>query len=271
MEAEVPVFLTGIQRIGEGPPGRGFPWSLPVFRDLRRLELRAPVTCLVGENGCGKSTLLEGLAVGMGATAMGSRELDRDETLSAAREFASAYRFQRRRAAKVRMFLRAEDVFGFTRRVSGQMADLHDIEQELGRTLRADSPDRARALGTVGAQRRALASRYGDDPDARSHGETFLALLRARLAPGGLYLLDEPETPLSPIRVLALIALLRERVARDCQFVIATHSPLLMALPGADLRLFEDGRIRAVAYDEIEHVQITRAFLNDPESFLRHL
>ncbi len=89
--------------------------------------------------------------------------------------------------------------------------------------------------------------------------------------PRGLYFLDEPETPLSPTRVLALLAILRDRVAEDCQFVIATHSPILMALPQADIRLLEDGAIAPVAYPDVEHVRITRAFLDDPESFLRRL
>jgi predicted ATPase len=116
-----------------------------------------------------------------------------------------------------------------------------------------------------------LAQRYGADPDARSHGETFLALLQTRLVPNGLYFLDEPETPLSPIRVLALIALLADRVRQGCQFVIATHSPMLMALPDATILLAEDGRLRPIAWNDLDHVRVTRAFLNDPEATLRRL
>jgi len=120
-------------------------------------------------------------------------------------------------------------------------------------------------------QRAALANRYGSDPDARSHGETFLALLRTRLVPNGLYFLDEPETPLSPTRVLALIVLLAERVRQGCQFLIATHSPILMALPGAAILLAEDGRLQRTAWNDIEHVRVTRAFLADPAVQLRRL
>src|SRR5262249_6798875 len=158
-------------------------------------------------------------------------------------------------------------VFGFTRRVAGDMRDLRAIEEDLDRSLPPAVTGRERALGSVSGQRRALANRYGENPDGRSHGETFLALLQGRLAPHGLYFLDEPETPLSPVRVLALMALLGDRVAADCQFVVATHSPILMALPGADVILLEESGTRSIPYEETEHVRITRAFLNDPHSF----
>ena len=109
-----------------------------------------------------------------------------------------------------RLFLRAEDVFGYTGRLTADMAELGEIEQELAKL--PEGPGRDRAMGVARGQRGALAHRYGVDPDARSHGETFLALLQTRLVPNGLYFLDEPETPLSPTRVLALIAVLADRV-----------------------------------------------------------
>jgi predicted ATPase len=116
-----------------------------------------------------------------------------------------------------------------------------------------------------------LTKKYGVDPVARSHGETFLELLDKRLRPRCLYFLDEPETPLSPTRVPGLLSLIKGRAARDCQFVIATHSPILMAVPKAEILLFEDATIRSVPYEEVEHVRITRAFLRSPEKFLRQL
>ena len=127
------------------------------------------------------------------------------------------------------------------------------------------------AQGVVRGQRRALAEKYGEDADARSHGESFLALFRARFVPGGLYLLDEPEAPLSPQRQLALLSMLKEMTAQEAQFIIATHSPILMALPGADILSFDTAPVRRVSYEEVEHVTLTRDFLNNPEAFLRHL
>lgn len=269
--ASTGLFLTGLRRGGASREADRFPLSLPVFRSLERLDFRARVTFLIGENGCGKSTLLEGLAAGTGAVAAGGRDLERDPTLVAARVFARAFRFRRPRHPRVTLFLRAEDVFGFTLRVSSQMAALRDVEDELRTTLREGSWGQRLAVGAAAKERAALARRYGPDPDARSHGETFLHLLQQRLQPRGLYFLDEPETPLSPTRVLALLAVLRDRVAEDCQFVIATHSPILMALPQAELLLLEGGTIAPIAYEDVEHVRITRAFLDDPESFLRRL
>jgi predicted ATPase len=263
------LYLSAIRRSGDGRRD-GFPWTLPLIRNLEELEFSAPVTFLVGENGCGKSTLLEGLATGMGAVAAGSRDLERDETLAAARAFAAGFRFVRRHP-RTRLFLRAEDVFGYTNRVAHSLAALRELEEGFARDLPAGSYGRMLATGAMAGQRRALAARYGADPDARSHGETFLNLLQQRLVPNGLYFLDEPETPLSPARVLGLLALLKDRMANGCQFVIATHSPILMALPGAEILLLEDGRIARPAYDELEHVRLTRDFLNAPERFLRHL
>jgi predicted ATPase len=229
------------------------------------------VTFLVGENGCGKSTLLEGLAAGVGAVAAGGRDLERDPTLAGARAFARAFRCRRARHPRTTLFLRAEDVFGFTQRVRRDIEGLGEVEDELRGALREGSWGQRLATGTAAGQRAALIRRYGADPDARSHGETFLHLLQQRLQPRGLYFLDEPETPLSPIRVLALLAILRDRVAQDCQFVIATHSPILMALPGAEILLLDGETIAPIDYREVEHVRITRAFLDDPESFLRRL
>ncbi|HZB88041.1 MAG TPA: AAA family ATPase, partial [Terracidiphilus sp.] len=107
------MYLEGVERKAPALRADQFPWSLPLFARLNKLEIRAPVTFLVGENGSGKSTLLEGLAVGVQAIAAGSQELARDETLWAAHEFARAFRFIRRRHPKRTMFMRAEDVLGY--------------------------------------------------------------------------------------------------------------------------------------------------------------
>jgi len=265
------VFLTGLRRRPTpAPDPEAFPWSCPVVRGLDSLAFTAPVTFLVGENGCGKSTLLEGIAAGMDAVAAGRRDLRRDPSLAAGRAFAAGFVFTRRRHARTRLFLRAEDMFGFTIRVGEDMEGLDEEARALAAAL-PEGYGRQLALGVVQGQRRAFVRDYGEDPDGRSHGETFLHLLRRRLVPNGLYFLDEPETPLSPSRVLALLALLADRVAHGCQFVIATHSPILMALPGAAIMLAEDGRLRAAVWDELEHVRVTRAFLNDPAAVLGKL
>jgi predicted ATPase len=263
------MFLDAIQRRGE-PDQTAFPWSMPVFRWLDRLEFHAPVTMLVGENGSGKSTLLEGLAAGMDAVAAGGTDLARDESLAVARRFAAAYRFSRRHKPRTRLFVRAEDLFGFVRRVGRDMRDLAEIEQHFETSVKGDY-GRQLAKGAVRGQRGALSERYGEDPDARSHGETFLNLLERRLTADGLFFLDEPEAPLSPLRVLGLISLVKQAVADGCQFVICTHSPMLMAFPGAEILVFDGDQLVPTAYQDLDHVRLMRAFLNDPESYLRRL
>jgi predicted ATPase len=107
--------------------------------------------------------------------------------------------------------------------------------------------------------------------DARSHGESFLALFQTRFVPGGLYLLDEPEAPLSPLRQLTFLALLKQMVDQEAQFIIATHSPIILAFSGATILSFDGEQIEPVEYDKLEHVTLTRAFLNNPASFLKWL
>ncbi|HUO11319.1 MAG TPA: AAA family ATPase [Caulobacteraceae bacterium] len=263
------LFLNAIERKVEADASI-FPWSLPVFRWLDRLEFRAQVTFLVGENGSGKSTLLEGLAAGMQAVVAGGADIERDEGLATARHFAASYRFSRRHKPRAKLFVRAEDLFGFVRRVGRTMAEMRELEQHFEQTVKGDY-GRMLATGVARGQRGALADRYGEDPDARSHGETFLNLLEQRLVSEGLYFLDEPEAPLSPLRVLSLISLLKQVVADGSQLVICTHSPILMAFPGAEILLFEGDQLTPTRWEDLDHVRLTRAFLNDPESYLRRL
>ena len=275
------LFLSSIGRRPGAELGETFPWTLPLFRDLRRLEFNSPVTFLVGENGSGKSTLLEGLAVGMRAIVAGSDDADQDETLWAAHEFARAFRMVRRNHPKRTLFMRAEDVLGYTltaarRRKEAAIAyagGVKALEEARASEAREEAADVVKPTMAQAPSRlkRRLERKYSADPVNRSHGETFLDLMSARLLPDGLYLLDEPETPLSPSRVLALLALLIQRAAMRCQFIVATHSPILMALPNAQILLFDEGTIRPIAYEDVEHVRITKAFLLDPEKFLRHL
>jgi predicted ATPase len=122
--------------------------------------------------------------------------------------------------------------------------------------------------------RRSLAEmeeRYGVDLDANSHGQSFLKLFASRFVPGGLYLLDEPEAPLSPQSQLGLIAMIGDMIAQDAQFIVATHSPILLAFPNALIYSCDRVPIESVPFAELDHVVLTRDFLNDPSRFLRHL
>jgi predicted ATPase len=261
------MFLIGMsRRPGHTPDLGAYPWTVPAIRALRMLEFHAPVTFLAGDNGSGKSTLPEGIAAGMDALAVGSHDVERDPSLAAARALAGGFRFARRKRPATSQFFRAEDVRGFTDRIARQMAEARDEAAELEA---ARGPNRASAFLRGSAA--ALADSYGEDTDARSHGETFLFLLQRKLQPGGLYLLDEPETPLSPARVLALMAMIAGAVAGGCQFIIASHSPILLALPGASILLVEGEAVRETPWNDLDSVRVTRAFLRDPDHVLRQV
>jgi predicted ATPase len=246
-----------------------FPFSLPFIRRFRPIELKQPVTFLVGENGSGKSTFLEALASAAGSTAIGREDIARDPSLSAARTLGAKMKVAWRVKTHKGFFLRAEDFFNFTMRVNQSVAELKALEADFASELSGSAL--ALAQGVARGQQRGLIDRYGENADARSHGESFLHLFRERFVPGGLYLLDEPEAPLSPQRLLALLSLLKEMVELEAQFIIATHSPILMAFPKAVILSFDHVPIRKVKYEETEHVSLTRAFLENPDAFLRRL
>ena len=248
----------------------GFPFALPVVRKFKEIKFRSPVTFLVGENGSGKSTVLEALAAGVGSVVVGGEDVRADKTLGHARALAAQLKLVWSKRTHRGFFLRAEDFFNFTRRVNQTSAELEEMAGEFERGGLKGYGLRL-AQGVVRGQRRALTDRYGEDADARSHGESFLSLFQSRFVPGGLYLLDEPEAPLSPQSQLALLAMIGDLVAQGAQFVVATHSPILLAYPGAVIYSCDSAPPVAVPYAELPHVCVTRDFLNAPERYLRHL
>jgi len=249
-----------------------FPFSIPLIRAAPKITFESPVTCFVGENGSGKSTLMEAIAAKAGMITAGSDPAEHDPSLAALRPLLPHVQLTWRKKTRKGFFLRAEDYFGYVRRLAQTRADL-ERDLRAAEEDYADKSDLAKALGT-GPYRKeihALNTRYGGDLDARSHGESFLAFFRARFIPGGLYLLDEPEAALSPLRQLAFLSLIKALAAQDAQFVIATHSPILLAYPGATLLSFDQHPPQPVPYDDLEHVTLTRDFLNHREQFLAGL
>lgn len=250
----------------------GFPFSVPAIATLDSLAFDAPVTVLVGENGAGKSTFLESLAIAAKLPAVGSARAESDPTLRAQKKLARRLKLTWRGRSHRGFFLRAEDFFGFQKRLAVQRAE---HEAELARIDRdfAHSSAHARQLakGPHHASIGAMEHTYGKDPDAKSHGEAFLNLFAQRLSPGGLFLLDEPEAALSPQSQLGFLAMARDALDTGAQFVIATHSPLLMAIPGATIYSFDDPPVRRVAYDELESVALVRDFLQAPERYFRQI
>src|SRR3989441_4713316 len=251
-----------------------FPFTVPAIRSLDQLRLDSTVTFFVGENGSGKSTLLEGIAAAARLPAIGSADVPRDETLAAQRRLGKALRLSWNKKATRGFFLRAEDFFGFTKRIARLRAELAIEMMEAAQQYKASGRSDA-ALGLKQGPLRAsiaeLEKRYGAELDANSHGESFLKLFQSRFVPGGLYLRDEPEAPLSPQSQLALLAMIGDMVSQDAQFIIATHSPLLLAFPNAQIYTFDRLPVQAVAYEDLDHVRITRDFLNAPHRYLNQI
>ncbi|MDR1284121.1 MAG: AAA family ATPase, partial [Opitutaceae bacterium] len=251
-------------RSGPGPaPDLGaYPFTVPSLGGFDALEITTPVTFFVGENGSGKSTLLEAVALAARLPPATGAPLEHDETLDAVRPLARALRLGWRPRTHYGFFLRAEDFFNFARETRRRAESMDEMAERF-----KDDP---RVRGYMFAQKQALTSRYGEDLHAMSHGESFLKFFQSRCVPGGLYLIDEPEAALSPQRQLAFLSLMKALVEEGAaQFIVATHSPLLLAYPDARLLCFDDGRLAETAYDDLPHVQLTRNFLASPERFLR--
>jgi predicted ATPase len=249
-----------------------FPFDLEIVKSLRELHFSSPVTFLVGENGSGKSTLLEAIACAVESITVGAESVKTDKTLAPIRKLAKYFRLVWTKRTRKGFFLRAEDFFGYAKTMRQTREELEqelsDVERDyVGRSAYAADLARSAYQGQLSAMK----NRYGKDLDHYSHGESFLTLFQARFVPDGLYLLDEPEAALSPMRQLTFISALKQMVGQNAQFIIATHSPIILAFPGAQILQFKDGKIHEVKYGQLEHIQLTRDFLNNPESFLRHL
>lgn len=226
-------------------PADRYPFSIPAIRKLGALTLHPAVTFLIGENGSGKSTLMEAIAVRLGFDEVGGEKGAGFDHRAPDGGLYDAIRLvaSRTRRPADRFFLRAETVF--------QLADTLDRKE-------AEDPS---ALDWYGE--RSL--------HTRSHGEAFLAIVQNRLRRESLFLLDEPEAALSPSRQLTLLKEIDGLVRGGCQFVIATHSPILMAYPDARIYELNDDGIRETTWRETDHYRITKGFLAHPQAFLRHL
>ena len=261
-------------RLGDPPAGRRdtFPFSIPALQELGEIAFPGPVTILAGENGSGKSTLLEALAIIANLPTVGGAEASSDDSLAGPRALARAITPVWGRRTHRGFFLRAEDFFGFVRRLGELKTEMEARLEEVDREYRGRSElARRLARGPAAGSLTAMRSRYGDDLDANSHGESFLKLFRSRFVPEGLYLLDEPEAALSPQSQLGFVSMMSDMVNEGGQFIVATHSPVLMAVPGATIYSFDSSPLRAVAYEALEAVALLKGFLQAPERYMRHI
>ena len=216
-----------------------YPFNVPAIKKLNKLEFHRDVTFLIGENGTGKSTLIEAIALSMGfGPEGGTRNVQfstADTTSDLHEHLVSVRSFK---APKDYYFLRAESFYN----VASYMDGVGYLESYGGRSLHE-----------------------------RSHGEAFMATLTIKLRGNGLYIFDEPEAALSPTRQMAALYAVHQLVKQESQFIIATHSPILLAYPGARILLLNDKGITDIAYEETENYSVTRRFLNDHENMVRQL
>ena len=215
--------------------------TLPVVQHLdkvKTLDFSSSVTFFVGENGTGKSTLLEAIAVAFGFNAEGGSRNFRFSTNRTHSELYEHISLSKRAYASDGFFLRAESMYNAATYI--------------------DEIQATHNYGPVSLH-------------DQSHGESFMAIVQNRFRGNGIYLLDEPEAALSPMRLLTLLVEMQRLTQMDSQFIIATHSPILMAFPGAEIMEFSSDGIRKVSYQETEHYQITKRFLEDPQHMLHYL
>lgn len=212
--------------------------DIDAIRGLERLEFTKPVTFFVGENGSGKSTLLEAIAVAYGFNPEGGTKNYVFSTYDSHSELCNAMRISKGyRKANWGYFLRAESFYN----VATQEEEYADIAHP--------------------------SQKYHE----KSHGESFLALAQNQLRANGVYIFDEPEAALSPQRQLTLLMEIYECAKRGSQFIIVTHSPILLGIPGAEILTFDEGKVRACEYEETDSYQVTEMFINNREQILSRL
>ena len=221
-----------------------YPFSLAAVRPLESIELHPAVTFFVGENGSGKSTLLEAIAVACGFNAEGGSKNFQFGTRDSHSELHRFLRISRGYPRPIDgYFLRAESFFNVA-------TEIEKLDAE---------PGNAPPIGPA----------YGMRPlHEQSHGESFLSLLLNRFRGRGLYFMDEPEAALSPKRQLSVLTRMHDLVQEKSQFLIATHSPILMAYPNAYIYSFSQDGIERTAYEDTEHYRVTRDFLSHPKRML---
>lgn len=221
-----------------------FPFNLPLLSNGLEIEFTNPITFFVGENGSGKSTILETIAAKCGFSLNGGNQNHALEDMELKTPLAATTKLQWLPKVNKGFFMRAESFFNFASQID---------------EIAATDP-------------RILMS-YGDKSlHAQSHGESFLALFNNRFGESGIYILDEPEAALSPTRQLSLLAIMHQMEKEESnQFIIATHSPILLSYPGATILSLDDDKLKEVGYKDTEHYKLTKAFLDSPERYFRHL
>lgn len=247
-----------------------FPWTLPLIKNLEEIKFEKNVSFFVGQNGSGKSTILEAIAAYAEVPLAGSHRLEDDQSLAAANSLADYLHLRFEDRTRSGFFVRAEDFIGFARHIKTQISELQKEIDDVKANWKGG--DITYTLGAIEGEKNSLINRYSNDLEAMSHGEGFLKFFTSRITGKGLYLIDEPEAALSPSRQLSLLALIQSKVEQTgSQFIIATHSPIIMSLPDSEVIYFEEGKVSKIDYTETEHYKLTKSILDNPDHIMDEL
>jgi predicted ATPase len=246
-----------------------FPYSIPAVTFAKNIELDRHVTVFVGDNGCGKSTLLETLALSVNLPLIGGH-IDDHAGFEAAAILKPFLDIEWGRQTNKGFFFRAEDFSDFINSVDKERKKidhyLSDLKGQVDESIIRQMSD------SQNYRLSSMRREYGEDMQAFSHGEAYLKIFEARIGKKGIFLLDEPEAALSPLKQLSLLFLIMESVkSGNTQFILATHSPIMMGIPGAAIYEIKEDGMQKVKFEETDHYRITKTFLNNPDHYLRHL
>jgi predicted ATPase len=245
-----------------------FPYSVLAIKFAKQVELGERITIFVGDNGCGKSTLLETIGLHLNIPLIGGY-ISSHAGFEAAKKLQPFLEIEWKREVRKGFFFRAEDFSDFVNSVERHRNKLFESYRDLKGEV--DDAIIEKMMESENYVLREMRRTYGEDMQAFSHGEAYLKIIQTRIDGKGIYILDEPEAALSPLKQLSLIAFILE-VLKDnnTQFIISTHSPILMGIPGALIYEIRDEGMSTVSYDETDHYRITKTFLNNPQHYLRH-
>ena len=251
-----------VTRLIKEQEGRGYPFSVPAIAQTDTVDFSAPVTILCGDNGSGKSTLLSILAAKLNAVRIGQGIIERETAANLAQDAFTLHK----RASKRNFLFSAEDFIAYITWVS---QTLNEARAEIARIETDDTiADKTYAKMPHLRTLSELSGLYAQNLACQSHGEGFLDFFQSRLKPGGLYLLDEPEGALSYEKQFALALMIQEAAAHS-QFILATHSPILSAIPGAQILEATDEGFLPRQYDELENIRFLQLFMASPARMFR--
>ena len=246
-----------------------FPFNISAVKFAKEIKFNPKVTIFIGDNGCGKSTLLETLALKLNLPLI-SGFIGPHAGFDAARILQTYTKIEWKRETSKGFFFRAEDFSDFINSVENEQRKIGEDLRELKGV--ADDSIIKEMSDNMNYSLHRMRKDYGENMQAFSHGEAYLKILETRIGDKGIFLLDEPEAALSPLKQLSLIFLIIEILkSGNVQFIISTHSPVLMGIPDAWIYEIKDESMERVGYKETEHYRITSTFLNDPNHYLRHL